>query len=338
MNTPVSSYWVGIDISKETFDAAIAPTGSSKTKWNQLAHRCFPNTPQGVIELLEWLQETAPGHTCLGLCLEHTGCYTRAFLHAYGALAPESFPMASAVNPLLPKAFLRTLSLRDKTDRSDACALSLYGLMHEPAPTPLIGVLHQQLRDLFRTRCFLVEQSTCFKNRLKTSAKDDLSKKRLEGVLTRMEEEIAAIDETVQETISKDERLREDYKRLKTVPGIGKVCALMILSEFGDLRTWSRREVVSYAGLFARSYESGSSVRSKPRMVKGGGRIIRQKLYLGATSLLKHETKFTPWLKQLEERGKKKMQCIGALMRKILMLARAVICSGKDYDPNFSLA
>lgn len=101
--------FLGLDISKANFDAALLDPSTDKP-----AHRAFPNTPAGFERLAQWLAERK-----VHACLEATNTYGDAlarFLHEQGHIV-------SLVNPARVKAFAQTQATRAKTDRADAALI-----------------------------------------------------------------------------------------------------------------------------------------------------------------------------------------------------------------------
>src|SRR5690606_41116781 len=87
------------------------------------------------------------------------------------------------------------------------------------------------------------------------------------------------IQEPIDELIDSCPEIARDVELLESVPYIGRVIAVAILAQFGDLRTWSRRQIVSYAGLYPCVKESGSSVFEKPHLARKCGKKIRSIMY-----------------------------------------------------------
>ena len=70
------SFFLGVDMSKEWFDAAIKHDSHPKT----VKHHQFDNTTAGFQQLIKWLKQTsAVDLSQLFVCLEHTGVYTVPF-------------------------------------------------------------------------------------------------------------------------------------------------------------------------------------------------------------------------------------------------------------------
>ena len=103
----------------------------------------------------------------------------------------------------------------------------------------------------------------------------------------------------------------------------------------GDLAEYTRSEIVGYAGLYPVDFESGSSVHKLPHLAKGGGGRVRRVLYMAAMSARRYCPQLKAFADRLESQGKKKLVVLAAVMRKLLLLIRALVVTGHDYDPNY---
>lgn len=75
----------------------------------------------------------------------------------------------------------------------------------------------------------------------------------------------------------------EDYRRLKTLPGIGPVIALTILAEAGDLRRFKHyRQFLKYCGLDLCTHQSGA-YKGRTKLSKRGNNKLRQMFWMAAT-------------------------------------------------------
>jgi len=78
-----------------------------------------------------------------------------------------------------------------------------------------------------------------------------------------------------------------DYQRLRTVPGIGPVTALVILAEGGDLRRFGHhRQFLKFCGLDLAKSQSGAS-RSRDQLSKRGNARLRCALWVAAMSAVR---------------------------------------------------
>jgi transposase len=82
--------------------------------------------------------------------------------------------------------------------------------------------------------------------------------------------------------------------------------------------------------------DPATGVSGRPRLCKTGNARIRKALYMPAMVALR----FNPTLRAFAERllaaGKHKRLIIGAVMRKLLVLAYGVLRSGVAFDANYT--
>lgn len=80
---------------------------------------------------------------------------------------------------------------------------------------------------------------------------------------------------------------RVDYQRLRTIPGIGPIIALVILAEAGDLRRFAHyRQFLKFCGLDLAKSQSGAT-RSRDRLSKRGNARLRCALWMAAMSAVR---------------------------------------------------
>ena len=333
----VNTCWLGIDLAQETFDASVAPSQSSPAIWRTHPVKKFENSEQGIHDLLIWLSHVKKDdETIQGICLESTGKLSFRFANTLKKLYPE-LPPASIINPKRSVDFARSLGVRDKTDRIDAQILAVFGASHTPQPSPEKSRDQERLRDLSRLRDDLVKELQRTKNRL-IDADDSFVRKMLERRLLNLEKDIDRIEKESKEIIDESPTLREDIRLLCTIPGIGIGTATTLIAELGDLRRYSRTKIAAYVGLYPKIFQSRKSVSRKSRLAKGGGAAFRRMLFNGARSLMRaRNNSLCQFRDRLLNNGKSKKSCMGALMRKLLLIARSVLVSGKEYDPHFAI-
>lgn len=327
-----NKFWIGCDISKKTFWIAVAKVNELGMEWMKLPHYEFEHTAKGVTEFLRWLKGLGIAkQEVAGVCLEATGRLSMQ----WAMLLDERLGPVSIVNPAAPKALGTSLGIRDKSDRVDACVCAMFGRMRRPQPTTFRSPKGLELCEQFR--CYLALDSQRIANKQRLN--DGPSSKSVRGALRRLikglEREIERLEDVMNKTIKSDPELSRDAKQARTVKGIGKQAVRVILGEFGDLRQYKRNELVALAGLFPKEFTSGSSVHRKPRLAKGGGGRVRRILYMCAMSAQRHNPRMKQYADRLEKNGKTPMQILGAIMRKLLLLVRAVVVSGEAYDPEY---
>jgi len=144
--------------------------------------------------------------------------------------------------------------------------------------------------------------------------------------------QVKELEAAIKEIVNADARLGLQYRAVQQIPGIKKVGAMTMSAELGELQHYGRNQLVARVGIFPKCFESGRSVRRKPRMAKGGGARLRRVLYMGATSILRSKGPLRDFAECHRARGLSDMAVIGILMRKLLLVARAVMKNNGVYD------
>lgn len=312
---------VGVDVSKAKLDVALLLPGG------KFRDKVFANSRKGFAELVAWLAKH--GVTSAQICMEATGAYWEELAEF---LADAGFQV-SVVNPAHIKSFGDSLGARNKTDKADARVIARFCAERRPAlwqaPSPAV----RELRALVRRRDALVGLHTQELNRKGVASQPQVLSS-IEQVLAHLDKQIKEIERQISNHIDKDPTLKAQGRLLQTIPGVGDVSTGMLLGHYGgEARFATTKQAVAYGGLDVRHRESGNSVRGKPRMSKKGDSTLRATLYMPAVVAM---TK-TPWgkafAKRLTEAGKPKMVIIGALMRKMVEIAYAILKSGKPFNP-----
>jgi len=330
-------HWVGLDVSKATFDAALALSDQRfpSTPVRALPWKAFPRTREGVAAFLAWLNEQVP-KAKVRVIMEATGKYSVELTTWLLARRPTLRPAIE--NPKNTKAFIDSLNQRNRTDGLDARGLAFYGVERRPAPYEPLSKARQELRELSRCRDRLVAQRTALKNRLREKSSSKIVRRMQTRQRRQLDEDIAKLEAEMKRVINEDEDFKRDFELLNTIVGVGPITAMTILAEIGDLRRFERaRQLTAYAGVTPRVIESGTSVRGKTRMCKRGNERVRHALYLSAMATLntKGPNSLSIVHQRLCEEGKEGKAALGAVMRKQLTVMRAVLISGKPYDPAF---
>lgn len=325
--------WIGIDVAKHTFQAAVADQTAIPRQWASLPTAQFEHSAKGVGQFVRWLRDMGwTKRNVAGICIEATGRYTQQWVE----LLRRPLAPVCVVNPARPKAYGQSLGIRDKSDRVDACVIALYAKATQPDPTPADSCVQRELRELSRLHRALEKQCQANQRRLDDGPSSAFTRATLKKTIVALLRQIRRVEQAMERVIRNDENLSKDFKRAKTVKGIGAKTATLILAEFGDLRQYNRDEVVALAGLFPREYTSGTSVHKKSRLAKAGKASVRAALYMCAMSAIQANANLRQFAKRLEENRKEPMQVIAAVMRKLLLLVRAVVVSETDYDPNYA--
>jgi transposase len=127
-----------------------------------------------------------------------------------------------------------------------------------------------------------------------------------------------------------------DYLRLRTIPGIGPVIALIILAEAGDLRRFSHyKKFLKYCGLNLSTQQSGAS-RGLSKLSKYGNSRLRYAFWVAGTSAIRmrentFRRKYESFIKSDPLNPDLKRKAYTAVAAKIARVAYGLIKSGSDY-------
>lgn len=326
--------WCGLDVSKPFFDAGLVYDQSLKN-FAKVPSGRFPRDNNGVEGFNLWLADQLRGsHVSphqIGFVMESTGVYS---LELFELLKEQGWEHISIVNPRFAKDFIKSLGLRSKTDRIDARALGFFGRERTPDMHVPKDPEYQELRDLVRYRRTLVNQKASTSLQLSTM-KNAFIAKDLKRQLKNLERAISRCEAAIKGLIKAHESLSTDFELMCSMPGIGSVTVWTILGELGDLRCFKRsRELSSLAGTAPTVHESGISVRRKTRISKDCGKHVRKALYMAALAAIRRQdSPFGLAYGRMVNAGKSKKAALCAIMRKMLVILRAMLCSGTSYDP-----
>ena len=254
------------------------------------------------------------------VCVEATGIYHLE--RALALVAHERIELMVA-NPRATKDFARARLQRSKTDRTDAASI-LEFVRRMPftawlPPTPAI----LDLRALSRRISALLVTRAQEKNRLhvedQVTTRTAAIRQSIERHIDAINAEVEALTEAALETLQTLPLLKRRFELLLSVKGIAKASAIALLAELAVLpEDMTTRQWVAHAGLDPRHYESGSSVRSATRISKVGNRHLRAALFMPAMVAARYEPRVKAYYEKLIAKGKKPIQALVAVMRKLL--------------------
>jgi len=265
-------YILGVDVAKAKFDVALL-------LGERVAHHQFPNNANGFAVLKGWLRKR--GATQLHACMEATGRYWEAL----AAYLHEMDITVSVVNPRQVKSFGESELQRQKTDRVDAGVIARFCRATNPAAwTPPPAEL-RRLQELVRWLDALKRMQTQEKNRLSNPGVTPLVEADIEDHLAYLRERIKEAERAISGHINAHPQLREQRELLTSIPGIGETTAALLLGELGEVGNFTNgRQVAAQAGLTPKQFQSGSSIKGKPRLSKMGNVHLRKGLYIAPSS------------------------------------------------------
>jgi transposase len=326
---------LGLDVAKATFVAAWADPryAGPGTPPTSLPAASFARTPEGLAQLQAWLAPRRDGRDgAVPVVMEATGAYS-AELAVWLREADSAFEPA-IVNPQDAMHHRKSLGLRNNTDTLAAQALALFGVERRPKPYEPLAPQRQVLRDLTRWRDHLVAQRTALANRMKEPLSTLWVRQREAAERNRLDTAVKCAEQRMKKHLKAHPDLARDVELLQTMTGVGFLTAAVILAEAGDLKRFAKaRQLSAFAGLSPAHDESGSSVRGRERLCKKGNQRIRIALYLAAITAIRYDNDFARFYHRLNDAGKPPMVAIAAVMRKMLLVMRAMLITNAPYQP-----
>ena len=259
----------------------------------------------------------------------------------------------------------RWKNVKRKTDKDDALKLARMAMMrqltrvHVPSHSvrehrtlikyrkKLVGRINQiknSIRGLFVCRGIEIdrgqrawrtgrEQINSHRRPLVKCSLEELWRGQLDVELTQLDslaDQLADVERRLDVIANEDERIQ----RVRTIPGVGRKTAEVIVTALDDVdRFENGRQVSAYIGLVPRQYQSGETDRNG-RITKRGPRLLRTMLVECAWMSLR----YNEWSRTTYDRihgGQKtrKKKAAIALARKIAVVAWSMLKHETDWDP-----
>ena len=330
--------WSGIDVSKEFFDASWVEPDTGLENFQKIPHARFEHSRAGVREYVRWLKQQGGATSSVRVVMEATGRYSLEL--QVWLVARQSSLAPAIVNPKQAKRFHQSLGLRNKTDQVDARSLGLMGKDRRPHPYEPLSAEYQELRELMRQRRDLIAIRVAEKQRLSEVPKGRCAVRRiLRSHLRKLDQLLKRLDRSLNKLLDGSPQLAQDFVLLQTIPGVGRIVALTVLAELGDLRRFTRsRQVSAMAGISPYNHQSGTSP-ARSHLDKNGHAEARSALYMGSLSATKksaHNHLARTYRHLIDDNGKCKKQAQVAVARKMLVIMRALLISQRPYLDDFA--
>ena len=328
--------FIGIDISKNTFDLALIKENTSE----KIITAKFSNTPKGIVALEQFIRKQELSKQQILFCIEHTGLYCRV-LSNY--LVENHY----AVWLEMPVQILKSLGIqRGKSDQLDAKRIATYALTFKDKARlwqpPREEV--QKIHDLMTLRERLVESRKSILTPIEELEATGLSevattlRKHCKKSIESLDKEIKQIEKELDEIIDKDTNLKNKYKLARSVPGIGKITAMTLLyytNEFTLFR--SAKQLACYCGVAPFARESGTSVRGKTRVSNFANKALKKLLHLASMAAIKADRELRAFYNRKVAEGKNKMLVLNAIRNKLLQRLVAVIKRDNPFRAEYQI-
>lgn len=333
----VLKYYLGIDVSKEYFDVSLMPV--INYRGGSMEYEQFSNTTEGMKVFKKFLQKhKVPFNENTLIVIENTGIYHRLI---WGFCSEYNLPLYIGNAHHIKNSFGL---VRGKNDKIDSQRLCRYAYKHEDEikATQALNPVFLKLKDLMTARSQLVKQRGAIRAYLKElSLFNDKSAQKLmqkshQAALNGLAQSIKQIERKIQKVLKDDTALENNYKLLRTVPGIGHFTAVYLLCWTGNFAGGiTGKQLACYAGVVPFSERSGTTIKGKNKVHKMANKDLKKLLHLCSLSAIRCYPEFQDYYNRKAGEGKHKLAVLNAIRNKIALRAVAVIQKQRPYVENY---
>lgn len=300
----------GVDVGKGHLDAAVHGVEPL---------RRVENGPCGFGELIGWLRTYAVGR----VGLEATGGYERG---VRAALEAAGFEVV-VHQPIEVRLFAKLKRHRAKNDQLDARLIAAATVQVEAvkaAQDPRLTDLAERLTAYEQ----ITDQAAELKTFLEHVTLEDVAR-ALRGQIGALERLKARLAAQVIAQIKAQPDLKERFRLLISLPGVGPIVAATLVVRMPELGAMRRGQAASLLGVAPFDRDSGQWKGS--RFIAGGRSRPRRMLYLAALSAKRCDPGLKAFAQHLIQRGKPVKLAIVAVMRKLIEAANLVLSRGQPW-------
>lgn len=323
-------HFVGIDVSKEFFDAVLILDGAR----DKSVHNQFLNDCKGIKALCKWLNKHGSNSENTLICLEHTGMYGKLIIKY---LTSCNFSLWVEMSLKI----IRSIGLqRGKNDKIDAERIAYYAMKN--SNEAIIYSPPRKEIDTIRNLLSLREKLVTTKSSLLSNIKElksfdkeiaRLSEKLQKSTIKGINSDLKKIEKQLNDIVNNDQNISHIFKLATSVTGIGKVTALFLICFTNEFTMYhSPRQLACYAGVVPFEYTSGKSVRSKPKVHYMANKKLKKQLHLCAMSAIINDPELKHYYKRKVAEGKSKMLVINNVRNKLVHRVCACIRENKIFE------
>lgn len=312
MNTPEVESFAGIDVSKDTLDVGLRPSGAVFE---------LTNDAKGISEALDRLGQLSPAL----IVMEATGGLETQLAVS---LAGAGMPVA-VVNPRQVRDYARATGQLAKTDRIDALVLADFARAIRPQLRPLKDEATRELDELVTRRRQLIGMRIQESLRLPHASR--ALHKELKHHIAWLDKRIGAIDIDLTARLRASEVWRVKDDLLRSIPGVGPTLCATVLAKLPELGALDHKAIAKLVGVAPLADDSGK--HHGARRTWGGRADVRGVLYMATVSALRCNPVIKAFAARLKQTGKKPKVVIVACMHKLLTIMNAMLKNNAPWNP-----
>ena len=324
----MKNIFIGIDVSNKTLDICVKEFGKST----------FYTIENSITSCKKFFNKFKDSSNKTYVAMENTGRYN---YNLYEALEKFSF-LVYVINPIHIKKSLGLV--RGKNDQVDAERIACFiekNHMDLPQWQPntlaikKLKILQAERKHRIKIKSSLLRQQYDYKL-MKPIKLDKELLKLNQNLIETIEKQLKSIEHKIEVIIEDDQRLQDQSKRLQTIPGVGKVLTWMMITKTqGFTIINDPRKLACYAGVVPFDHQSGTSLRSKPKVSVFADKDLKKVLHLAAMSAIRLDNELRKYYQRKIEEGKNKMSILNAIRNKIIHIIFAIIKNETIYQKDF---
>lgn len=327
--------FVGIDISKSYFDAAVIK-GSNPTHY---VHDQFSQNTTGFKKMIKWLDQLdVLVNTETLFCMEYTGLYNTALVNFLVKQQAQLWVE-------MPLRIKRSAGFeRGSDDKTSSIKIALYALRHQDKIQrwrPVDSTI-EKLKNLIaqrdRVMNAIVQLTVPVKELSECGCIQEAKElgKLQRSALKSLEKTKEAIEELIIKNVQQDQEINKKTMQVKSISGIGQVTATALLVYTKGFSSFNNaKQLACYCGVVPFSKTSGTSVRYKPTVSPHANKKLKRLLHLCALSAIKNDPEIHAYYNRKVAEGKNKMSVINAVRNKLVHRVFAVIRDDRFYEENY---
>lgn len=325
------SLFIGLDVGKKSF--AVCFLFHKEKEIN----KSYDNTVQGINLFIQELLGYQPDRSQILIALEHCGVYGEKLVMA---LSSEQL-FTWLWNPMIAKNAPLELN-RHKDDPRDAKAMARLAQLYQHKASAYIPDTEEQrrIKDLFRLRRQLVKDRARIYNQQATNLDkaipDPTTLSIHQQLIQTYSDKIKQVEKQLKEIIFNSPNLKRIYLILLSIPTIGPVTATQLIEvTHAFTRFQSEKQLAKFIGTMPLKFESGSSIKRKPKISRKAHKPLKVNLTLGAISAIKPKAFFHQFYvqkTQVENIGH--LQVINRIRNTVIKLAFKLVQNDQLFEPD----
>jgi transposase len=325
MNKQFNTIGIGIDVSKAKLDIALL------NNEGEVKYFVVPNNKNGIHKIINKIK----GYSGK-IILESTGRY-----HLLSAiyLSKASFDVR-VINPLIAHKFMRAGIRKNKTDKIDAYKLAEIAIIEKNLPKPFkadkvsiqirqkIGLISSMEREIQSLKGIYNSYKE-FQIKLKLESSD--AEEKIMDSIKNLADAKAKLEREIETMIIEKIDNQKKHDVLTSIPGISPYAASLILQFFSEDYNKSAKQWIAYAGMDVSVKQSGTW-RGRGKLSKRGNAYLRKRLYSAAWGATMNNDNFRKYYDQLKEDGRKHVEALTIIARKLIRISFVLLQKNKYYD------